>query len=72
MKYELSPYGNPLPACPHIEDTRRGSLKCTNKCEYVSDFEQDTDPHGRIDTIYLTCNHPNETNEETANDNRRS
>ena len=50
-----------LEDCPNIKGKKIGSAGCTSKseycsCKYCSDLIQDTDDHGRIDSISFTCN----------------
>ena len=55
--------------CPNVKGKKIGSAGCTSKSnfcsceycsEYCSDFIQDTDDHGRIDSISFTCNFNND------------
>lgn len=59
--YKINPYAK-LDPCEHFSGKPIGSYLCTVKCEFCSDYECDTDHHGRMDSFKFNCNFKKDEN----------
>ena len=53
-KIYVNPYSLPLPKCEHGKYPI-GSSGCKYKCGHLINYEQESDDHGRLEEICVTC-----------------